>query len=176
MISLIALPAAEGGFNPLDFSQAGVAFWTWLILLIALPFIWKFVMAPTISAMNARDDRATAAIAAAEKASADAQRARTEVEQKLAEARTEAQKMVADAKARAEAREKEMIVAAEKRAKEMEETARRAIEVEREKAISSIREQVVELSIQAAGRVLERNVGSDDDRRMVREMVAGKKG
>ena len=50
-------------------------------------------------------------------------------------------------------------------------SARTTIEAEKDKALSAIRTEVVELSLNAASKVLGRNVGSEDDRRMVRELV-----
>ncbi|MCK6446360.1 MAG: F0F1 ATP synthase subunit B [Planctomycetes bacterium] len=173
-MSTIALFAEGGGFNPLDLSGGGGLFWTIIIFVVALVPIWKMVMGPITAALEARDDRARAAIDAAERASNEAQQARAEVAKKLEEARAEAMKLVADARSRAETRERELIQAAEAKAKDLEESARRTIQTEREKAIAAIREEVVDLSIQAAGRVIGRNVGSEDDRRMVRDLVAKK--
>jgi F0F1-type ATP synthase membrane subunit b/b' len=51
------------------------------------------------------------------------------------------------------------------------ESAQRAIQAEQAKAIAAIREEVVDLSISGARAVLQRNVGSEDDRRLVTEMV-----
>ena len=57
----------------------------------------------------------------------------------------------------------------------MIEGARSQIQAEQEKALASIRAEVVDLSIAAASKVISRNVGSDDDRRLVQEMVADAK-
>ncbi len=174
---LLCLPIVEGGegFNPMNPDHFGIALWTWIILLIAIPFIWKAVMGPITRALSERDAKVVSAMEAAEKASAAAKESQLEVEKKLVEARTEAAKLVADARARAEIRERDLIATAERRAAELEEAARRSIGAERDKAIAQIREEVVDLSIQAAGRVIGRNVGSDDDRRMAREIVAQKR-
>jgi len=51
------------------------------------------------------------------------------------------------------------------------EQAKREIQVEREKALAAIRGEVVELSLSAASAVLGRNVGSEDDRRIVGDML-----
>ena len=53
----------------------------------------------------------------------------------------------------------------------MLEAAQRSIQAEQDKAIAAIREEVVDLSMAGATAVLGRNVGGDDDRRMVSEMV-----
>src|SRR6202008_3046516 len=95
--------AAGGDFNPLDISGAGNFLWTLIIFLASLWPIWKFVMGPITRALSERDARAQQALEAAQKASGDAERARLEVEAKLAEARAEASRILADSRARAEA-------------------------------------------------------------------------
>ncbi|MCA9001690.1 MAG: F0F1 ATP synthase subunit B [Planctomycetes bacterium] len=166
------LAAAESGFNPLDLAGAGALFWTLVIFLIALPFMWKMVFGPITQALAERDAQATAAILAAEKAGEEAEEARAAVEVALGEARVEASKLVNAAKERAEVRERDIVENARKESEAMIASARSAIDSEREKALSSIREEVVNLSLGAASKVLGRNVGSDDDRRLVSELVS----
>jgi F-type H+-transporting ATPase subunit b len=163
--------ASEGGFNPLDVSGVGNFLWTLIIFLAALWPIWKFVMGPITRALSERDARVEQAIEAAQKASGDAERARAEVEAKLAEARAEAQRIVSEARGRAESVGKQVEAGSRAEALKMIEQAKREIEVERDKALSSIRSEVVELSLSAAGVVLQRNVGSADDRRIVTESL-----
>ena len=174
MIALLPLLLEEqhgGGFNPLELSHIGNLLWTLLIFILALPVIWKCVMGPVTKSMLERDHRAERAIEAAQKASADAERAKVEVEAKLAEARGEAQRIVAESRARAEAVGKQVEAASREEAGKLVEQAKREIGVEREKALAAIRSEVVELSLSAASAVLKRNVFSEDDRRLVSDMV-----
>jgi F-type H+-transporting ATPase subunit b len=171
LTSLLAL--AEGGFDPFDPTLGGGALWTWIIFLLSLIPIWIMVMRPVTSALLERDDQAKRAITQAEKASAAAEAARAEVEVRLGEARNEAQKLLTQARERAESRERELIEAAKAEATALLEGARSQIRAEQDKALSAIRAQVVELSMEAAGKVLGRNVNSDDDRRLVQELVSG---
>lgn len=174
MLPILAL--AEGGFNPVDPSGGGGLLWTLVIFGVALPFMWKVVMGPIATALEERDEQASRAIALAEKASADAEKARAEVEVKLGEARAEAAQLLGDARDRATSREKEIVDAANSEARAMVEAARRTIRAEQEKAIAAIRDEVVDLSMSAASKVLERNVGSEDDRNLVAGMVSKMKG
>lgn len=164
---------AEGGFNPFELTFAGGALWTWIIFLLALWPIWTMVMGPVTRALLDRDEQAKRAITLAEKASADAEAARAEVEVRLGEARAEAQKLLTQARERAETRERELVDAAKSEAATLLDNARSQIRAEQEKAVAAIRAEVVELSLNAATKVLERNVGSEDDRRLVSDLVAG---
>jgi F-type H+-transporting ATPase subunit b len=159
------------GLNLLDPAGAGNFIWTLVIFLVALPVMWKMVFARIAGALNERDAKASEAIVAAERASEAAEAARAEVEVKLGEAQTEAAKMLSDAKERAEVRERDIVDNAKKEADAMIEAARSAIEAEKDKALTAIRAEVVDLSMAAASKVLGRNVGSEDDRRLVQEMV-----
>jgi len=171
MTPFLAL-AEGGGFNPVDPSGGGGLLWTLIIFFIALPFIWKVVMGPIATALQDRDERASRAIVLAEKASSEAEQARAEVEVKLGEARAEAAQLMGEARERATVREKEIVDAAGDEARAMVEAARRTIRAEQEKAIAAIRDEVVDLSMAAASKVLERNVGSEDDRQLVAGMVS----
>lgn len=176
-LSTIAVLAAEGGgasdFDPLDMAAGGNALWTWVIFGVSLIFMWKVVMGPVTNALEERDDHAARAIAAAEKAQAEAEKARADVEVALGEAQTEAAKLLGEARKRAEAREHEIVEAAKQEAASMVDSARKAIHAEQDKAISAIRSEVVDLTLNAASKVLERTVGGEDDRRFVTELVAG---
>jgi len=160
-----------GGFNPLDFTHLGILFWTWIIFGVALLPIWKVVMGPVSRMLLERDEKTASAIAAAEKAKSDAEAARAAVEANLAEARAEAARTVQAAQARAEAREKEILQEAKTASERLLDRARSEIRAEQSKAVAQIRAQVVELSLAAAGKVLERKVDSADDRRLVESLV-----
>jgi F-type H+-transporting ATPase subunit b len=164
--------AEESSFNPLDLSQGGGIFWTLVIFGVALIPIWKFVMGPITRALAERDDKAAAAIASAEKAAKDADSARTAVEAKLKEAHAEAAKLLDAARSRGEAVERQIKDDASKAATAMIERAKTEIKNEEAKALSAIRREVVEVSMNAAGQVLKRKVDGADDRRLVEELVA----
>lgn len=165
-----------GGFNPLNASDLGIALWTWIIFLVTLPFAWKVVMGPIVRGLETRDQRAVDAIAQAEKASREAERARAEVEVKLGEAQAGAARLLAEARERAEAREQELLDEAKRAADALRERARADIETAKDQALEAIRDEVVELSLAAAGQVLKRKVDSADDRRLVGELVSARAG
>ncbi|MEE8468988.1 MAG: F0F1 ATP synthase subunit B [Planctomycetota bacterium] len=162
---------ASEGFNPLDIGAAGSFLWTLIIFGVSLPFMWKLVFSRIAAMATERDALASKAILAAEKANQDAEQVRAEVEVHLGEAQVEAAKLMAGARERAEVRERDIVDNAKKEAEAMIASARSTILAEKDKALTAIRSEVVELSLNAASKVLGRNVGSEDDQRMVRELV-----
>lgn len=170
---VLALAASEGGggFDPLSPAQGGGFFWTLVIFAVAAPFIWKIVMGPIARALEERDGQATRAIEEAQKAAADAQRARTDVEAKVAEARAESARFLAEARDRAAVRERELVEEASAKAQALLDAARTTIRAEQDKALAAIRDEVVDLALSGASKVLGRNAGSEDDRRLVGDLV-----
>jgi F-type H+-transporting ATPase subunit b len=173
LATLVAIP--EGGFNPLHVGGAGNFLWTLIIFALALFPMWKMVFSKITESMENRDARAAEAIIAAERASEQAEKSRAAVEVALGEAHAEAAKLLAGARERAETRERDIIDHAKSEATAMIGSARTAIQAEQDKALSAIRNEVVELSLHAASQVLGRSVGTEDDRRLVSELVAGAK-
>lgn len=174
MPSTLLIASAEGGgFNPLDVGSGGMYFWTVIIFGAAIVPMWMLVFSKIAKAAVDRDSRASEAIVAAERASQEAEKARAEVEVRLGEAQAEAAKLISAAKERAEVRERDIIDNAKKEADAMIEAARSTIVAEKDKALAAIRGEVVELSMHAASKVLGRNVGSEDDRRLVEQLVGG---
>ncbi len=173
MLALLLSSEGGGGLNPFSPDAIGGVLWTLVIFLVALPLMWKIVLGPITKALDERDGKLQGAIEQAQKASGEAEQARAEVEAKLAQAQREAAALLAKARERAEARGRELEEEAEKQAQGLIEGARREIQAEQERAIAAIRDEVVDLALSGARAVLERNVGSEDDRRLVSGLVGG---
>ena len=156
----------------MNFAAGGNFFWTLLIFFAALPFMWSQVMGKISAALEERDAHTARAIEAAEKASSEAEKARADVEVALGEAQAQAAQLLSEARERAEAREHEIVSAAKQEASAMVDAAKKAIRAEQDKAISSIRSEVVDLSLSAATQVLGRQVGDEDDRRVVTDLIS----
>jgi|FLOH01.1.fsa_nt_gi F-type H+-transporting ATPase subunit b len=175
-MQFIPFLASAGGFNPLAPDTAGQALWTLIIFGLSVPFIWKIVLGPIVIALEDRDGHAKEAILAAESAKEEAERVRAEVEVSLGEARAESAREMKEARERGEKRALEIIASAESKAKDLIVSAQATIRSEQEKAVSAIRSEVVELSLHAASAILGRSVDSEDDRRLVTEVVSGVRG
>ena len=169
---VLALLSEGSDYNPMDPGGFGGTLWTWIIFLISLPFIWKVVMGPVTTALSARDEQALAAIESAEKANREAEKVRAEVEVKLGEAQASAAKLLSEARERAEKREHELIEAAKKEAEALRVRATADIEAAKDQALAAIRDEVVDISLAAAGQVIQRRVDAEDDRRLVAELVS----
>jgi F-type H+-transporting ATPase subunit b len=169
---MLALVSEGGdGLNVLDPHHIGATFWTWVIFLIALPFMWKFVFGPISKALYERDLRAEEAIQRAEEAKTGALAAQKEVEVQLQEARREAQAQVREAKERAEKQYDELMAKAREESARERQRAAAEIEAEKQKALGELRDHVVDLTLGATKKLLAREVSGEDQKRLVQDFV-----
>ena len=175
MLLTLLLQHGEGGATetptPFDINT-GVIFWTVLIFGILMVLLWRFAWPSILKSVEERERRIQKQLEDAARANAEAQRLLEEHKKTIAGARTEAQDMIAKAKAVAQ-KERELLLAkAREEYEALLQRARKDIEAEKEKAIVALRREAVELSIAAAAKVIEANLDTEANRRLVTEYLA----
>jgi len=149
----------------------GLIFWTIVSFLLLLFLLGKMAWGPIVAALDRREAAIRDAVLAADNARTEAQRVIEENKQLLAKAADEAnatrEKAIRDAEARANA----IFTEAQSKADAQIERARREIGLEEERAIAAVRQQAVDLSIEAASRLLGRTLNTDDNRRLVEQFL-----
>ncbi|SNR24913.1 ATP synthase F0 subcomplex B subunit [Maribacter sedimenticola] len=133
------------------------------ILFLALIFLMvKFAWKPILNSLNERESGIHDALAAADKARADMQNLQADNEKMLQEARAEREAMLKEAR---EIKEK-MIADSKEQAKaegdKMLKQAQVAIESEKKAAVADIKNQVAQLSVAIAEKVLKEQLSSND--------------
>ncbi|MEZ5987886.1 MAG: F0F1 ATP synthase subunit B [Planctomycetota bacterium] len=169
---VLATAAEKSSLNLLDFSELSVFIWTVVIFVLALPVMWGMVFGPITDALHARDKRADDAISEASEAKDAAEKARLETEAALREAREEAKKQIREAKDLAEKQKAELVAQARTEAEAERARVRAEIVAEKAKAMDEIRDLVVDLSLGATSRLLEREVAGDDQRKLVKGFLS----
>jgi len=150
----------------------GLVFWTGITFLILLWILRKFAWKPILGAVGEREDSIKNALAEADKArqemhdiSADNERilkeARTERDAMLKEARDIKNNLIEDAKDEAKTQ-----------ANKLMEQAKSAIQSEKLAAISEIKNQVAELSMNIAEKVVKDELSNKDKQlKLVEQML-----
>tara|TARA_R110000823_G_scaffold282680_1_gene400893 strand:- start:8 stop:508 length:501 start_codon:yes stop_codon:yes gene_type:complete len=133
------------------------------ILLLGLIFLLvKFAWKPILTSLNERESGIKDALAAADKARTDMQNLQADNEKMLQEARTERESMLKEAR---EIKEK-MISDSKELAKvegdKMLKQAQVAIESEKKAAVADIKNQVAELSVAIAEKVIKEELSSSE--------------
>jgi len=149
----------------------GLAIWTVITFCLVLYLLSRFAW-PTISgALETRESSIQEAMDRAEKALAEARQIQSDNEVARRNAEQQAQGILRDARDAAE-----QIRSTEKEKLQVEVARMRAvataeIEQQTQSAIESLRAQVTDLAIQAAGKILQENLDSDRQRKLVGKFI-----
>ncbi len=167
-----ASEAAEGAAPSLLDPNVGVMFWTLIIFVALFAVLAKFAFKPIFAAVEAREKALEDAIEGAKRDRAAAESILTQQKAYLETARTEAQQIIADSRATAEKMRTDLLAVTKSQQEEMIEQARRAIEGEKTAAIAALRTDAIDLAIAGASRVIEQNLDSTSNRKIVESFLA----
>jgi len=159
-----------GGAGPFAINP-GLIIWTLLVFVILLALLWKFAYPSIVRSVEERERRIQKQLEDAEKVNAEAQRLLEEHKKQIAAARHEAQDILAKAKTVSQKERETLLAKAREEYDGLLNRARKDIEAEKDKAILALRREAVELSIAAASRVIEANLDTDANRKLVTEFL-----
>ena len=154
---------------------AGVEWGTTLVTLatfvILLALLKKFAWGPLKEVMDKRERDINKYIDDAEQAKINAQKLEEENRKTLKETQDEVQRILDDAKVQARKQHEEIIHEANVRANGMIETAQSEINSEKERALADINNQVSELSVLIASKVLRKEISEQDQKDLVEKYL-----
>ena len=149
----------------------GLFMWTIVTFLIVLMLLkWK-AWGPLMSVLDKRAEDINNALSAADRAKEDAEKASQDYEKLVQKAHSEAQQIIADSKAAGEKVKNDIESVARENAEKMIGKAKTQIEAESQKALQEIKSSVVDLSIEAAEKIIEKNLDSEDNRKLVEKTL-----
>ena len=151
--------------------EAFVSIGWWEILvtmcntLITFLIIKKFLYKPVRKMLAARSEEVQSMYATAEKAQSEAEQMRSEYTERLSKAKEEAAEIVGSATRRAAERSDEILRESSQQASAMVKKAERVIEQER------IKDEVADLSVMIASKIVERDVKPEDHERFIEDFI-----
>ena len=164
-----ALLASEGNLTDVSWPTA---IWTWVTFLFTVWALSKIAWPMLQKKMEERENRIREGLKKAEEAEHRAQELVEKQEAILQEARDDAHKLLAESRAAAEHIKNETIASAQHQIAQERDRARKEIELERERAVDELRRAAVDLTLDAASHVLERELKGEDQRRLAGEVIA----
>lgn len=169
MIELLA--SGDELISPMDINWK-TSLWTLGIFIVLVVALRKLAWGPIVAGLQAREDRISASLEkAAEIEKATRELAETN-KRTLEEAQRQAQQIVTDARVAAKAAAEEIEVKAAAEIDVSRERFQRELALETEKARALIRQDAVDLTIEAAGRLVGRTLGEADHRRLAEEALS----
>ena len=150
--------------------------WHAVNFLILLFVLQRFLYRPVIRMLDERSNRIRESLAQAETIREETARLEAESRGILDEARREGQQLLAQANRSAEQIMTEARRQAQAEGDRLVERARSEIERERDQVFQELREQVADLAVSAASRVVRRSLDDSTHRELVREFLASEDG
>ena len=157
--------------NPLVQLDPGLFVWTILTFLLLVFVLAKFAWKPLLKMLQDREDMIRSSLEDAEKAKSELERLNEESEAIMAKARSEAQSILADGKAAAEKVKDDIIAKSKEQANKIREDAGNQIQVEKDKAISEIKKEVVSLTLSVAEKLIRKNLSDADNKSLIEESL-----
>ena len=157
--------------NPLVKLDPGLFIWTILTFLLLLMVLAKFAWKPLLEMLDERQKSIDDSLLSAEKARQELEGINQKSEAILSKSRTEAQTIVTDAKSAADKLKEDIVLKAKKEADGQLEKAKNQISVEKDKALLEIRQEIVDLSITVAEKIIKKNISKDDNASIIEDSL-----
>jgi len=140
----------------------GTIIWTSIGFLVVFLILKKFAWKPILNSLKERDNSIANALKAAEKAKKDVSRLEADNEKILAEARLDRDKIIKEARELKDSMINDAKDLAKTESKKMIDEARESIINEKNAAINDLKNQVAELSILIAEKILSKDLSEEE--------------
>jgi len=150
---------------------SGLIVWKVLAFAILLYILYKYAWGPITESLKQREEQIDNSIRRAEKALAEAKEIQKQNEKDRREAEQKAQQILRDARESAEALREEEVEKTRKKIRQMQEQAQAEIEREKQGALEELRDEVADLAIDAAGKILREDIDSQRQRKLVDDFI-----
>lgn len=139
-----------------------------LLLIILRIFLYR----PIVRMLDRRREKIATDLQEAEEARGQAEAAKQEYERQLEDAREERRSILAQATEQAEKMREEVLARARAEAQEIVAKTQDEMEVQRRQALIGAQDQIVDLALAAAGRVIDESLDEEAHRRLIQEFIA----
>lgn len=143
----------------------------WGNLLILYLVIKKFLFGPIQNIIESREKEVQALYDAAEQAKNDAAAMKEEYSEHLANAKDEANEILKIANKKATVRGEEIIRDAQEKAAAIVARADVQIEMERKRAFEEVKQDISDIALLAASKVVERELSAEEHERLIGEFI-----
>ena len=144
---------------------------TWVNMLLLFTVLKKFLFKPVMNILDQRDAEIKKIYDDANDANEKAVTLEKEYSEKMAQARDEAGEIIKQATLTAQKREKEIIESAHQQVAAMTRRAETQIAQERKKAYQEIKEEISDISVAIAGKMVGREITAADHEALISQFI-----
>jgi len=171
LFSKLAWASEGGGEVNLFAGDVGNVIWTLVIFVLVIVVLGKFAWGPLLNALQQREQFIRNSLQEAKNDREAAEARLQEYEARLQEATTEATKIVEEGRQEADRAKARIEETARTEADKMLDRAKREIDLARQSAIKDLYATSAELATDIAGKVLKRELSSQDHERLIQESI-----
>ncbi len=157
--------------NPLVQPDPGLYIWTILTFLVLLTLLAKFAWGPLLKALESRQDTIRKSLDDAQKAKMELERLQQQSAEIVRQARVDADAIISQSRTDAAQLREEMRVKAKEDADGIIKNAERQIQLETARAIQQIRHEAIDLSVEIASKIIQRNLSKEDNEKLIEEAL-----
>ena len=150
----------------------GLFLWTLVTFFIVLIILKSFAWGPLMEALDSREKRIQDALSSADKAKEEAEKVSNEYDEMIKKAQIEAQEILAKGKEAGESLKNEIERKSQEQANELLEKSNKQIESAKAKAIDEIKTLSVDLAIEAASKVINKNLDDSVNRDLAKSTIS----
>jgi F-type H+-transporting ATPase subunit b len=168
----LVVSEAEGGGGGLLSVNGGLAFWTVLTFLLLLFLLSKFAWKPILSSLKQREDAIKDSLEQAEKAKDEAKQILAQNQNSLAKAEEESKKIIEQSRVFAANLKEQMLKDSKEQSQKLISDAVAEIDRKKNAAFDELKNQIADISIQAAEKILKENLDADKNKKLVDKYIS----
>jgi F-type H+-transporting ATPase subunit b len=153
--------------NPLVQPDPGLFFWTIAVFLVLLFLLKKFAWGPLLAALDERQAGIRKSLDDADTAKRELAEVQARANALIGKARMEADAILSEARADGAKIREELRDLAQQQAQAITRNAQQQIQLERDRTISELRREAVDLSVMIASKLIRRNLTKEDNAALI---------
>ena len=145
--------------------------WTWCLFAIVFLILKKFAWKPLREQLEARENRIRETVEKADQVKNEAAALLEKHSEMMDRAKADAQEIISEGREAGERVRQDVADAGKMEAEEFVNRAKKEIDLETKKALDEIRREAVDLSLLAAGKILEKSMDDEDHLKLANQVV-----
>ena len=157
--------------------MTSTVFWSIIVFGLLIFVIWRFVARPVNNILNKRKNEIQDMVNSAEQQKDAAEKYLEEKKQELEDARKRSRAIIEGSKEMAKKIKDEIEEQANQKSKTILEAAQNEIKAERERSVKAVRDEIVDIALDAAKKIIGKSLSKEDHKKLIEESLkeAGKK-
>jgi F-type H+-transporting ATPase subunit b len=171
VLPALVAAAAEGGGGGLADINIGLTVWTIVLFALFAAVLAKFGWGPLLRSIEEREKGIRSAVEGAQKSQAEAQALLAQQKEILQQARREREEMIKQAVGEAAQMRNELMAQARADADQLLQRAKEQIERDTRAAVQTLRAEIGDLAVAAAGKIVASSLTPEAQRKLVQDFI-----